>query len=93
MMLHLKENGVGCRPYFTPIHEQPYMVEKFGFEQEDYPISADIGRRSIALPFHNDITLSEVQYVSKVIREGIMLLKIAEGRPSTTGDELNSIFL
>ena len=71
MMLHLKENGVGCRPYFTPIHEQPYMVEKFGYEQEDYPISADIGRRSIALPFHNDITLEEVKYVAKVIKSAI----------------------
>jgi perosamine synthetase len=93
MMLHLKENGVGCRPYFTPIHEQPYMVDKFGFEQEDYPVSADIGRRSIALPFHNNITLAEIQYVAKVIKEGVMLLKIAKNVPNTTGDELNSIFL
>jgi perosamine synthetase len=93
MMLHLKQNGVGCRPYFTPIHEQPYMVEKFGFKQEDYPISADIGRRSIALPFHNSITLDEVQYVAKVIKEGVMLLKIDGNSSSTTADELNSIFL
>jgi perosamine synthetase len=71
MMVHLKDNEIGCRPYFTPIHVQPYMVSEFGYEEEDYPITADIGRRSIALPFHNAITLEEVKYVAKVIQEGI----------------------
>jgi perosamine synthetase len=93
MMLHLKENGVACRPYFTPIHVQPYMVEEFGYEEKDYPVSADIGRRSIALPFHNDITMDEVKYVVKVVKEGAMLLEAAESVACTTEAELNSIFL
>lgn len=93
MMLHLKENGVGCRPYFTPIHVQPYMTEKFGYEEEDYPVSADIGRRSIALPFHNEITIEEVKYVAKVVKEGAMLLETTESVACTTEAELNSIFL
>ena len=93
MMLHLKDNGVECKPYFTPIHVQPYMVEEFGYEEEDYPVSADIGRRSIALPFHNDITMDEVKYVAKVIKEGVVLLQCTESVACTTADELNSIFL
>jgi perosamine synthetase len=93
MMLHLKDNGVGCRPYFTPIHVQPYMVEEFGYEEEHYPVSADIGRRSIALPFHNGITLEEVMYVAKVVKEGAMLLETTRYVACTTEDELNSIFL
>lgn len=92
MMLHLKESGVGCRPYFTPIHEQPYMVEKFGYEQEAYPISADIGRRSIALPFHNKLTLEEVKYVGKVIKSSILSLE-TEAEVAATVNELNGIFL
>ena len=92
MMLHLKENGVGCRPYFTPIHEQPYMVEEFGYEQEDYPVSADIGRRSIALPFHNELTMEEVKYVGKIIKSAIVLLE-TEPEVAATVDELNGIFL
>jgi len=93
MMLHLKENGIGCRPYFTPIHEQACMVEKFGYEEEDYPVSADIGRRSIALPFHNDITMDEVKYVAKVVKEGLMLLETFQYGACTSENELNSIFL
>ncbi|MBC8060004.1 MAG: DegT/DnrJ/EryC1/StrS family aminotransferase [Clostridiaceae bacterium] len=93
MMLHLKENGVGCRPYFTPIHVQPYIVKEFGYEEEDYPISSDIGRRSIALPFHNYIRLEEVKYVAKVIQEGVSTLNVKDYVASTTVDELNKIFL
>jgi len=95
MMIYLKDNGVGCRPYFTPIHVQPYMVEEFGYEEEDYPITADIGRRSIALPFHTSITLDEVKYVATVIQEGISISqKNQEDFVATTSiEELNKIFL
>lgn len=71
LMKYLKENGIGCRPYFTPIHIQPYMIDQFGYEEEDFPITADIGRRSIALPFYNNLTLDEVVYVSTKIKEWI----------------------
>lgn len=63
VMEKLKENGVGCRPYFTPIHVQPYIQEMFGLKAEDFPISADIGSRSIALPFFNKLTFEEQEYV------------------------------
>ncbi|WP_432662613.1 DegT/DnrJ/EryC1/StrS family aminotransferase [Wukongibacter baidiensis] len=73
VMYHLKENGVGCRPYFTPLHIQPYIREKFGFQEEDFPIAADIGRRSIALPFYNRLTEGEINYTVKKISEAIKL--------------------
>lgn len=93
LMLHLKENGVGCRPYFTPIHVQPYMVEEFGYEEEEYPVTADLGRRSIALPFHNDISLEEVMYVAKAVQEAVSNLNAEDCVASTTADELNRIFI
>lgn len=93
MMVHLKQKGVACRPYFTPIHIQPYIVEQLGCKEEDYPITADIGRRSIALPFHNNLTLDEVKYVAKIIQEGVSLLEATKYVASTSTDELNSIFL
>lgn len=75
VMEYLKNNGIGCRPYFTPIHIQPYMVEMFGYKEEDYPITADIGRRSIALPFFNDLSLEEIKYVASKLKEGIEISK------------------
>ncbi len=55
----LDAQGVPTRPYFTPIHLQHYMVERFGYRLGDYPVTEDLSRRSLALPFSG--TLSEVQ--------------------------------
>lgn len=77
VMKYLKENGVGCRPYFTPIHIQPYMIDMFGYEEEDYPITAHAGRTSIALPFFNDLTKEQVDYVAQKLQEAISISKAA----------------
>lgn len=71
VMESLKAKGIGCRPYFTPIHVQPYIQEQFGLKAEDYPISADIGSRSIALPFFNRITDVQIDYVVESLKEAI----------------------
>jgi len=71
IMKYLKENGVACRPYFTPIHIQPYMKEKFGFEGEDFPVTFDIGNRSIALPFYNKLTEEKIDYVAEILKKAI----------------------
>lgn len=83
VMKYLKENGVGCRPYFTPIHIQPYIVDMFGYDEEDYPITADAGRRSIALPFFNQLTLEEIQYVAEKLEEAVNISEIKEYVAST----------
>lgn len=71
VMEFLKSKGVGCRPYFTPIHVQPYIQEQFGLKAEDFPISADIGSRSIALPFFNKISEEQIDYVVDSLRDAL----------------------
>lgn len=71
VMQHLLENGVGCRPYFTPIHLQPFYRKLFGYKEGDFPITEAVGRSSIAIPFHNHLTAEEVDYVAQVLEEGI----------------------
>jgi dTDP-4-amino-4,6-dideoxygalactose transaminase len=46
-----------------PIHLQPYMVEKFGYRQGDYPITEDLGKRSLALPFSGVMSKEQVDIV------------------------------
>ena len=71
VMKVLAENEVGCRPYFTPIHLQPFYREMFGFKEGDFPVTEFAGRTSIAIPFHNNLTREEVEYVAQVLEEGI----------------------
>jgi perosamine synthetase len=59
----LGERGVPARPYFLPIHLQPYMVERFGYMEGDFPVTEDLGRRGLALPFSGVMTEAQVEYV------------------------------
>jgi dTDP-4-amino-4,6-dideoxygalactose transaminase len=65
----LKARGIPCRPYFVPIHLQPYMVEKFGYQEGDFPVTEDLGRRGLAIPFSGVMSEGEVELVCETIRK------------------------
>ncbi|MGD8403204.1 MAG: DegT/DnrJ/EryC1/StrS family aminotransferase [Anaerolineales bacterium] len=65
----LGEKGVPARPYFLPIHLQPYMTERFGWREGDFPITEDLGRRGLALPFSGVMSEEQVEYVCEAVRE------------------------
>ena len=59
----LEGHGVPARPYFLPIHLQPYMQQKFGYQAGDFPITEDLGRRGLALPFSGVMSEAQVDQV------------------------------
>lgn len=59
----LEERGIPSRPYFSPIHLQPYMREAFDYQPGDFPVAEDLGARSLALPFSSVMTESQVDIV------------------------------
>jgi perosamine synthetase len=63
----LEQQGIPSRPYFIPIHLQPYMAERFGYQPGDFPATEDLGRRSLALPFSGVMTESQVTRVCQVL--------------------------
>jgi len=65
----LNDAGVPVRPYFLPIHLQPYLVEQFGFRDGDYPITEDLGRRGLALPFSGMMSEDQVDLVCRTLRD------------------------
>lgn len=67
----LETMGVPVRPYFLPIHLQPYMVERFGWREGDFPITEDLGRRGLAVPFSGVMTEEQVEYVCQSIRNAV----------------------
>jgi perosamine synthetase len=65
----LEEKGVPARPYFLPIHLQPYIAERFGYREGDFPVTEDLGRRGLAVPFSGVMSEEQVEYVCGSIRE------------------------
>lgn len=64
----LAEKGIPVRPYFLPIHLQPYMAERFGWQPGDFPVTEDLGERGLALPFSGKMTEEQVQLVCHTLR-------------------------
>jgi len=68
----LEARGVPVRPYFLPIHLQPYMAERFGYKEGDFPVTEDLGRRGLAIPFSGVMNEEQVDYVCAAIREELI---------------------
>jgi len=74
----LSENGIPTRPYFSPIHLQPFYRQRFGFKEGDFPISEAAGRSYLALPFYTTMKQEEVNTVCEALAEAILKLKSSE---------------
>jgi len=48
------------------------MVERFGWREGDFPVTEDLGKRGLAIPFSGVMTEEQVDYVCKAIREEVM---------------------
>ena len=60
--------GIPVRPYFLPIHLQPYLVELFGYQAGDFPISENLGGRGLALPFSGKMSEAQVETVCRTLQ-------------------------
>ncbi len=71
VMRHLAASGIPSRPYFTPIHLQPFYRKRFGFQRGDFPVTERLGDTSLALPFSSVMTKSQVDMVCERLRESL----------------------
>ena len=67
----LDQAGIPSRPYFAPIHLQPFMMERFGYQPGNFPISEDLGRRGLALPFSGMMSEEQVELVCVELQKAL----------------------
>ena len=60
VMQYLAGRGIPSRAYFSPLHLQPFYVERFGFQRGDFPVTERLGQSSLALPFSATLTEEQV---------------------------------
>lgn len=63
LMTVLQEEGIPSRPYFMPIHLQPFYMQSFGWKRGDFPHTEYAGEVSLAIPFSTVMTESQVELV------------------------------
>ena len=64
IMVELRRRGIECNSYFSPIHLQPFYVKMFAYKRSDFPVTERISETTIALPFYNNITEEQIEYIT-----------------------------
>lgn len=84
LLAQLAEKRIGCSNYFPPIHLQPFYKKSFGYREGDFPITESVSRRTVALPFHNNLSKEEVSRVVATF-EGLLSCMAPGNAASTAG--------
>jgi perosamine synthetase len=64
--------GIQCRAYFAPVHKmQPYSQ----YAECQLPVTTSLSGRTLALPFFNQITSSQILEVCQTLREAMSSLQ------------------
>lgn len=71
VMEAMQAHGIPTRGYFSPVHLQPYIREKWGCREGDLPVTESMARRSLALPFFNNLTEEQVDRVVSELAEAV----------------------
>jgi perosamine synthetase len=68
MIDQLAAHGVPARPYFSPIHLQPFYRELFGHRDGDFPVTERVAAETLALPFSSRLSEDDVARVADALR-------------------------
>lgn len=71
----MAKRGVQCSNYFQTIHLQPFYKKEFGYKEGDFSVAENISKRTLALPFFNNLTEKEIDFVVKNLKEVIENIK------------------
>lgn len=71
VMHFMQERGVDCRPYFQPIHLQPLYRGLFGYREGNFPVCEQIAKTTLALPFYNNLSTDQIDYVVETLQKAI----------------------
>jgi perosamine synthetase len=63
--------GVPSRPYFAPIHLQPFYRAMFGFKPGDFPVAERVAASTLALPFSSRLANEDVKSVASALIEAV----------------------
>ena len=66
--------GIGCQRYFAPLHLQPHVLAVRPHRPGDFPAAESAAERTLALPFFNALSESQIDEVCSTLREGLRVI-------------------
>jgi len=74
----LRAEGIECGDYFPPIHLQPLYRGISGYREGDFPVAESVSERTIALPFYNNLSEEQIEYVVRTLKQ--VIFEVSKGR-------------
>ena len=71
VLARLAASGVPSRPYFAPLHLQPFLSSALGYKPGDFPVTERVAATTLALPFSSQLEDADVEYVASILSESI----------------------
>ena len=68
-MKMLGEKGIGCRPFFCPMNQQPILCEMGFFKNESYPVAERLYKQGFYVPSGMALTSEHINHVTKKLIE------------------------
>jgi len=65
----MKGRDIQVSNYFPPVHLQPFIAERFGYSEGDFPVTESVCKRTIALPFYSNLSRNDVAVVCRELKE------------------------
>ncbi|MCH2472215.1 MAG: DegT/DnrJ/EryC1/StrS family aminotransferase [Gemmatimonadetes bacterium] len=79
----LAERGIGTRPFFLGLHEQPAAHDIGLFNGERYPVAERIARQGLYLPSGLTLTEEQVETVTTELADVVSALSMIHSAPSS----------
>ena len=71
IIAQIGDAGVPSRPYFSPLHLQPFYQKAFGFREGDFPVTERVAASTLALPFSPLLSDADVAFVAEIVSDAV----------------------
>jgi perosamine synthetase len=71
IMEDLAARGIPSRPYFSPLHLQPFYVSELGHRPGDFPVTERIAATTLALPWSARMADADVSFVAEALIDAV----------------------
>ena len=71
VMRELDRAGVASRPYFSPLHLQPFYRRELGYGPGDFPVTERIAATTLALPWSPNLSEEDIAYVAAALVDAV----------------------
>ena len=68
-MRRLSVQGIGTRPFFWGMHEQPVLLKQRHFNAESYPVASKLARRGFYLPSGLALTQEQIERSASAMKD------------------------